>query len=174
MTNPKPTIEEQITALHVLREFALTIHAVANPTDGELEVMEAIDTLDNADLFAALDEEIGCEEHVWVTALDGENESLGYTHCGKCGQRRDTRISTQSAMNGKIYRSEGSVLPPPASTQTACVCGGSFDGRRGGIGCTEQPLDPEEWGDTTREDMAAHNEQHADTYTVHPAPEGES
>lgn len=52
----KPTPAEQVAALAVLREFALIIHGVANPTDGELEVMNAINTLDNADLFTGLDE----------------------------------------------------------------------------------------------------------------------
>lgn len=42
------------------------------------------------------------------------------------------------------------------SALNACLCGGSFDGRRFGIGCTEQKPDPAEWGDTTREDMAQH------------------
>lgn len=42
------------------------------------------------------------------------------------------------------------------SALNACLCGGSFDGRRFGIGCTEQKPDPEEWGDTTRADMAQH------------------
>lgn len=54
---PKPTITEQIEALALLREYALIIRSVPNPTDAELEVMNAINTLDNADLFADLDEE---------------------------------------------------------------------------------------------------------------------
>lgn len=57
MSAEKPTIEEQIAALAVLRAFAQTIHTVANPTDGELEVQGAINTLDNADVFRTLDEE---------------------------------------------------------------------------------------------------------------------
>lgn len=53
----KPTIEEQITAVAVLRNFARTIASMANPTTGELEAASAINTLDDADLFADLDQE---------------------------------------------------------------------------------------------------------------------
>lgn len=53
----KPTIAEQITAVAVLRNFAKIIPQCVNPTTGELEVVEAINTLDDADLFADLDQE---------------------------------------------------------------------------------------------------------------------
>lgn len=52
----KPTLDDQIKALAVLREFANFVPRCVNPTKGELGVVEAINTLDNADLFADLDE----------------------------------------------------------------------------------------------------------------------
>lgn len=105
MSAPKPTIEEQLKALAVLRNFWR-----GSSTDEE--VRDAIDTLDNGGVFAALDD---------VTGYDTAPV-----------------ISTQSAMDGKIYRSDGSVLSVPGSVE---------------------PLDPAEWGDTTREDMARHQQQ---------------
>lgn len=54
------------------------------------DVGKGINTLDDADLFTDLDQERDAREARPV-------------------------ISTQSAMSGKIYRSDGSVLPPPAS-----------------------------------------------------------
>lgn len=54
---PKPTIAEQIAAVAVLRTFAQLIPRCVNPTTGERGVAAAINTLDNADLFAALDKE---------------------------------------------------------------------------------------------------------------------
>ena len=93
MDNPNPTIEEQIKAVAVLRAFAKLVPACVNPTSAELEVVEAVNTLDNANLFAALDEE----------AHDREARPM---------------ISTQSAMNGKIYRPDGSVQEPPVGLPT--------------------------------------------------------
>lgn len=54
---PKPTLAEQIAAVALLREFARNTPNYVNPTAGELAVAEAFHTLDNADLFAALDQE---------------------------------------------------------------------------------------------------------------------
>lgn len=54
---PKPTLAEQIAAVAVLRNFASLVPRYVHPTEIELGVIEAIKTLDNADLFAALDTE---------------------------------------------------------------------------------------------------------------------
>jgi hypothetical protein len=94
---------EMIDALNTLREFAQSsTHNSLNTLSRD--TAEAINTIDDAGIFAAIDEETGYDI--------------------------DPGISTQSAMDGKIYRSDGSVLPAP--------------------------LDPAEWGDTTRADMARH------------------
>jgi hypothetical protein len=55
MFAPKPTIEEQIEALAILREFAATTsHNSLNELSRN--AAEAINTLDNADLFTHLDD----------------------------------------------------------------------------------------------------------------------
>lgn len=52
---PKPTTEQQIEALAVLRSYAEKVPRFVNPTVGEQAVADAINTLDNADLFATID-----------------------------------------------------------------------------------------------------------------------
>lgn len=53
---PKPSMADQIKAVATLRKFALTIPMFANATATERMVKKAIDDLDNADVFAAIDE----------------------------------------------------------------------------------------------------------------------
>jgi hypothetical protein len=84
MTNPKPTIEEQIEALAWLRK--------GWNGDNSERAINAFNILDDGDVFADLDEERNDREARPV-------------------------ISTQSAMDGKIYRSDGSVLPVPGGTE---------------------------------------------------------
>lgn len=56
MSNPRPTTQDQIAAVAILRNFARLAPRFVNPTAGDWAVAEAVNTLDNADLFAALDE----------------------------------------------------------------------------------------------------------------------
>jgi hypothetical protein len=53
----KPTIAEQIAAVAMLRNFTKLAPRFVNPTAGELAIVEAINILDDADLFADLDQE---------------------------------------------------------------------------------------------------------------------
>lgn len=92
---------EVIAALAELRTYAGKY-----PSMG---LSERINTLDNAGVFAALDEQTD-----YASAVD---------------------VLAEAAV-------------------ATCLCGGSFDGRRGGIGCSEQEPDPAEWGDTTSADVA--------------------
>jgi hypothetical protein len=109
-----------INALAELRQYAAKY-----PTMG---LSSLIDTLDNAGVFAALDEQTGYASAVEILAESAIKDSA----------------EALADFNAE-YLAE--------SAAAACLCGGSLDGRRGGIGCTEQELDPAEWGDTTRADM---------------------
>lgn len=56
MSDPRPTIQDQIAAVAILRNFARLAPRFVNTTAGDWAVAEAVNTLDNADLFVALDE----------------------------------------------------------------------------------------------------------------------
>lgn len=76
MFAPKPTIEEQIKALAVLRKFAQRNRNAISMVgvNAAIKAAEAIDILDNADLFVALDEEQLANE-IADEALSKENPS---------------------------------------------------------------------------------------------------
>lgn len=105
--------DETIKALATLRQCAEQGRSGA-------PLWEAINTLDNAGVFAALDEQAD-----YASAVD---------------------VLAEAAV-------------------ATCLCGGSFDGRRGGIGCTEREPDPAEWGDTTAADVARRQGLTADGYS---------
>lgn len=94
MIKPMDVTPEVSEALAHLRTYAAKY-----PTMG---LSAALNVLDNKGVFAEIDEandyasaeeilaevaENGFCSHKPVTALDGQNESLGYTHCGLCGVR---------------------------------------------------------------------------------------
>jgi hypothetical protein len=66
--------------------------------------------------------------HRWVTALDGMNESLGYTHCGLCGVRRPETDGGAAAPGGIDHP----VSAGPASEATSTAAPSSPDHTHGG------------------------------------------
>jgi len=123
----KPTIAEQIEAVATLR-----IHAIAgSPTD---RVVSAINTLDDAGLFAALDE---ARDELEAAADPGAPNGRG--KCPHCGHPRVPLTPQGLTMyHGDVESGKGDCI--------------------GSLSVPVQPLDPAEWGDTTREDMARHQQ----------------
>jgi hypothetical protein len=103
--SPHPAIAEQIEAVSILRNFALIVPRFVNPTAGELAVARAINDLDNADLFAALDE-----------ARDNLDGAPAVDPAEWGDTTREDMARHQQA--------------------DICRCGGSFSGEVGGIGCS--------------------------------------
>lgn len=122
MTNPRPTIEEQIEALAALRKFAMSAPFGVTHTEAQ-EAVFAINILDNADLFADLDEK------------DFELNQCGDTSAGlpeppcdldkPCPVHEDTPIGLPELKPGEEARPDFSDTHPRAARELGDVIRGS-------------------------------------------------
>lgn len=124
MSSSRPTIEEQIKALAFLRGYAKDPGYDIVPTDAEKALAKAINTLDNAEVFVALDE------------------------------ARDER----EAVNTCTYQVGGSYETPPEYCELEIEDNQEYCPKHRRLSDLDAQLDPAEWGDTTREDMARHQQ----------------
>ena len=137
----KPITSEMIAAWRTLQAFAER-NRHNTSIDYLKEAAHAIDVLDNSDYMVPIEE---AEEEVASPVL-GESPDLGAPHgrgkCPHCGHPRVPLTAEGLTMyHGDVKSGQGDCL--------------------GSLCSPEQPLDPAEWGDTTREDMARHQREAA-------------
>ena len=173
MTNP--ITPEMIAAWRTLQQWARAVCAEPSPLEIDKAAAKAIDVLDNSDFMVPIEEaglctyQVGggynsppeyCELEIEGTdeycprhqkladadsALDpGETNDPGAPHgrgkCPHCGYPRVPLTPQGLTMyHGDVTSGQGDCL--------------------GSLQAPEQPLDPAEWGDTTREDMARRQQE---------------